>query len=69
MVTYEYLQAETIVSMELPARSPDLNPKEHVWDMLQVAISACPVKPITIQELRQSHKPASMGQSVIKANG
>ena len=53
-VTIRYLQDATIVRMDWPARSPDLNPIEHAWDMLQRAISARPEKPTTLQELRRA---------------
>ena len=36
------------------ARSPDLNPIEHAWDMLQTAVSSRPVQPASVQELRQA---------------
>ena len=37
-ITDQYLEEATIVRMEWPARSPDLNPIEHAWDMLQTAV-------------------------------
>ena len=53
-VTDQYLEQATIVRMEWPARSPDLNPIEHAWDMLQTAVSSRPVQPASVQELRQA---------------
>lgn len=38
-IVNDYLQQKTIQGMDWPARSPDVNPIEHCWDMLQVDIS------------------------------
>ena len=53
-ITDQYLEQATIVRMEWPARSPDLNPIEHAWDMLQTAVSSRPAQPASVQELRQA---------------
>ena len=53
-ITDQYLEQATIVCMEWPARSPNLNPIEHAWDMLQTAVSSRPVQPASVQELRQA---------------
>ena len=53
-ITDQYLEQATIVRIEWPARSPDLNPIEHAWDMLQTAVSSRPVQPASVQELRQA---------------
>ena len=53
-ITDQYLEQATIIRMEWPARSPDLNPIEHAWDMLQTAVSSRPVQPASVQELRQA---------------
>ena len=53
-ITDHYLEQATIVRMEWPARSPDLNPIEHAWDMLQTAVSSRPLQPASVQELRQA---------------
>ncbi|UYV77104.1 hypothetical protein LAZ67_14003317, partial [Cordylochernes scorpioides] len=48
----EYLQSENIRRMNWPARSPDLNPIEHVWDALGRRIGARHPSPRTLVELR-----------------
>ncbi|GFT60001.1 transposable element Tcb2 transposase [Trichonephila clavipes] len=38
--------------MDWPARTPDLNPLEHVWDFLGRRLAARTLPPVTIRELR-----------------
>ncbi|GBN96913.1 hypothetical protein AVEN_125716-1 [Araneus ventricosus] len=50
----ECLQSEDITRMDWPAYSPDLNPIEHVWDMLGRQISARQPPPTCLPELRRA---------------
>ena len=50
-VVTEYLECEGIERMNWPARSPDINPIEHVWDILQRRISARLAEPQTRENL------------------
>ena len=50
-VVTDYLENETIERMEWPSCSPDMNPIEHAWDMLQKAVSTRPILPNNRQEL------------------
>ena len=77
-ITDKYLEQATIVRMEWPARSPDLNPIEHAWDMLQTAVSSRPMQPASVQALFEEwdqipqYKISSMRrrcQAVIEARG
>ncbi|GFX20012.1 transposable element Tcb1 transposase [Trichonephila clavipes] len=50
----ECLQSEDITRMDWPAYSPDLNPIEHVWDMLGRRIAARPPPPTCLPERRRA---------------
>ncbi|GFY05940.1 transposable element Tc3 transposase [Trichonephila clavipes] len=47
----QLLESEDIELMDWPARSPDLNPIEHVWDFLSRRLAARTLPPVTIREL------------------
>ncbi|GFS72340.1 transposable element Tcb1 transposase [Trichonephila clavipes] len=50
----ECLQSEDITRMNWPAYSPDLNPIEHVWDMLGQRIAARQPPPTYLPELQRA---------------
>ncbi|KAL0194495.1 hypothetical protein M9458_008067, partial [Cirrhinus mrigala] len=50
-VCQQFLQDEGIDAMDWPACSPDLNPIEHIWDIMSRSIHQCHVAPQTVQEL------------------
>ncbi|GBO10238.1 hypothetical protein AVEN_214784-1 [Araneus ventricosus] len=49
-----YRESETIPQMAWPARSPDLNPIEHVWDTMRRRIVGRSMPPSTLHELHHS---------------
>ncbi|GFT37935.1 transposable element Tcb2 transposase [Trichonephila clavipes] len=63
----QLLESEDIERMGWPARSPDLNPIEHVWDFLGRRLAARTLPPVTIQELRLALQDewAAMPQQLI----
>ncbi|GFX17279.1 transposable element Tc1 transposase [Trichonephila clavipes] len=67
VATEQLLESEDIERMDWPARSPDLNPIEHVWDFLGRRLAARTLPPVTIRELRLARQDewAEMPQQLI----
>ncbi|GFT04719.1 transposable element Tcb1 transposase [Trichonephila clavipes] len=63
----QLLESEDFERMDWPARSPDLNPIEHVWDFLGRRLAARTLPPVTIRELRLAlqYEWAAMPQQLI----
>ncbi|GFX74575.1 transposable element Tc3 transposase [Trichonephila clavipes] len=63
----QLLESEDNECMDWPARSPDLNPIEHVWDFLGRRLAARTLPPVTIRELRLALQDewAAMPQQLI----
>ncbi|GFX53362.1 transposable element Tcb2 transposase [Trichonephila clavipes] len=63
----QLLESEDINRMDWPARSPDLNPIEHVWEFLGRRLAARTLPPVTIRELRLAlqDEGAAMPQQLI----
>ncbi|GFX23420.1 transposable element Tcb2 transposase [Trichonephila clavipes] len=52
VATEQLLESQDIERMDWRARSPDLNPIEHVWDFLGRSLAARTLPPVTIRELQ-----------------
>ncbi|GFU37284.1 transposable element Tc3 transposase [Trichonephila clavipes] len=63
----QLLESEDIERMDWLARSPDINPIEHVWDFLGRRLAARTLPPVTIRELRLALQDewAAMPQQLI----
>ena len=50
-IVQEFLRQNNVVRIEWPARSPDMSPIEHVWDILGRRVRSRTPRPRTLHEL------------------
>ncbi|GFV64049.1 transposable element Tc3 transposase [Trichonephila clavipes] len=50
----DFLETENIQRISWPVKSPDLNPIEHVWDMIGRQIPALSHPPSSVTELKRA---------------